>query len=108
MILISLANRIAFHCDIRVCFFNVRLVLSLCEIWAFAFIRFLIFVICWFGLLLFSFKKSNNNAQGGQSRASVPTVNSPDSNASTPRGTPNGAHIQPQLQGMNFYFFYFF
>ncbi|PON58867.1 26S proteasome regulatory complex, non-ATPase subcomplex, Rpn1 subunit [Parasponia andersonii] len=46
-----------------------------------------------------SFKKSNHNAQGGQSRASVPTVNSSDSNASTPRGVQNGAHVQQQLHG---------
>lgn len=46
-----------------------------------------------------SFKKTNNNAQGGQSRASVPAVNSSDSNASTPRGAPNGAHIHPQSHG---------
>ncbi|KAF5469930.1 hypothetical protein F2P56_010487 [Juglans regia] len=49
-----------------------------------------------------SFKKNNNNVQGGQSRASVPTVNSSSSessNPSTPRGTvlQNGSHVQPQL-----------
>lgn len=48
-----------------------------------------------------SFKKSNNNAQGGQSRGNVTTVNPLDSgNASTPRGgVQNGAHVQPQLHG---------
>ncbi|XP_042957906.1 eukaryotic translation initiation factor 4G-like isoform X2 [Carya illinoinensis] len=49
-----------------------------------------------------SFKKNNNNVQGGQSRASVSTVNSSSSessNPSTPRGTvlQNGSHVQPQL-----------
>ncbi|KAG6630504.1 eukaryotic translation initiation factor 4G isoform X1 [Carya illinoinensis] len=49
-----------------------------------------------------SVKKNNNNAQGGgQSRTSLPTVNSSSlesSNASTPRGTAvqNGSHVQPQ------------
>ncbi|KAF3445622.1 hypothetical protein FNV43_RR10798 [Rhamnella rubrinervis] len=47
-----------------------------------------------------SVKKSNNNAQGGQSRANVSTVHSSDStNASVPRGTQNGTHVQPQLRG---------
>lgn len=50
---------------------------------------------------MFSFKKPHNNAQGGQSRANVSTVHSSDStNASIPRGTQNGAHIQPHLHGM--------
>lgn len=58
--------------------------------------------------MCFSFKKNNNNAQGGgQSRASVPTVNSSpleSSNASTLRSTTvqNGSHVQPQLHGMIF------
>lgn len=54
-------------------------------------------------LYIFSFKKSNNNAQGGQSRGNVTTVNPLDSgNASTPRGgVQNGAHVQPQLHGMD-------
>ncbi|ONI22285.1 hypothetical protein PRUPE_2G118700 [Prunus persica] len=48
-----------------------------------------------------SFKKNNNNAQGGQSRGSVTTVNPLDSGiASTQRGgVQNGAHVQPQLHG---------
>lgn len=46
-----------------------------------------------------SFKKSNN-AQGGQSRVSLPAVNSSESsNASTPRNVQNGAHVPPQLHG---------
>ncbi|PQM34209.1 eukaryotic translation initiation factor 4G [Prunus yedoensis var. nudiflora] len=48
-----------------------------------------------------SYKKNNNNAQGGQSRGSVTTVNPLDSGiASTQRGgVQNGAHVQPQLHG---------
>ncbi|XP_061995975.1 eukaryotic translation initiation factor 4G-like [Rosa rugosa] len=48
-----------------------------------------------------SFKKSNNNAQGGQPRGNVATVNPSDpGSASTPRsGVPNGAHVQPQFHG---------
>lgn len=54
-------------------------------------------------MVVFSYKKTNNNAQGGHSRANVSTVHSSDStNASIPRGTQNGAHIQPQLHGMIF------
>jgi hypothetical protein len=52
----------------------------------------------------FSLKRNNNNARGGQSRASVPTVNSSSleySNVSTPRGAAvqNGSHVQPQFHG---------
>lgn len=80
-------------------------------------VRVVYFVICelrfhflyfaWAFLYVFSVKKNNNNAQGGgQSRTSLPTVNSSSlesSNASTPRGTAvqNGSHVQPQ-HGMNF------
>ncbi|XP_024192741.1 LOW QUALITY PROTEIN: eukaryotic translation initiation factor 4G [Rosa chinensis] len=48
-----------------------------------------------------SFKKSNNNAQGGQPRGNVATVNPSDpGSASAPRGgVPNGAHVQPQFHG---------
>ncbi|KAM1124994.1 hypothetical protein ACFX11_040513 [Malus domestica] len=48
-----------------------------------------------------SYKKNNNNAQGGQSRASVTTVNTQDSGiAFAQRGVvQNGAHAQPQLHG---------
>lgn len=103
MLLISIANRIDFDFDIRVCLF----VRSFCEIWGFAFYS-VFLILFWFFLFLFfvlhnwffSFKKTNNNAQGGQSRASVPAVNSSDSNASTPRGAQNGALIHPQLHGM--------
>ncbi|XP_048332271.2 eukaryotic translation initiation factor 4G isoform X1 [Ziziphus jujuba] len=50
-----------------------------------------------------SLKKSNNNAQGGQSRANISSVHSSDStNAAIPRGAQNGAHTQPQLQGESF------
>ncbi|CAN6703888.1 unnamed protein product [Malus baccata var. baccata] len=46
-----------------------------------------------------SFKKNNNNAQGGQSRASATTVNTQDSGiAFAQRGSvQNRAHVQPQL-----------
>ncbi|KAL5560716.1 hypothetical protein UlMin_036927 [Ulmus minor] len=47
-----------------------------------------------------SFNKSHNNAQGGQHRGNLPTVNPSDSsNAPTQRGVQNGAHIPPQLHG---------
>ncbi|KAL6125766.1 hypothetical protein ACLB2K_073820 [Fragaria x ananassa] len=48
-----------------------------------------------------SFKKTNNNAQGGQFRGNVAPVNPLDpGSASTPRGgVPNGAHVQPQYHG---------
>jgi hypothetical protein len=57
-----------------------------------------------FVCVCFSLKRDNNNAQGGQSRASVPTVNSSpleSSNVSTPRSAAvqNGSHVQPQFQG---------
>ncbi|XP_022735134.1 eukaryotic translation initiation factor 4G-like [Durio zibethinus] len=46
-----------------------------------------------------SFKKFNN-AQGGQSRVNSPAVNSSESsNALASCNIPNGAHVQPQLQG---------
>ncbi|XP_044501768.1 eukaryotic translation initiation factor 4G-like isoform X2 [Mangifera indica] len=44
-----------------------------------------------------SFKKSHN-AQGGQSRVNVPTVNA-SSNASASRNIQNGAPLQPRLRG---------
>ncbi|KAM1018904.1 hypothetical protein ACFX2C_040473 [Malus domestica] len=48
-----------------------------------------------------SFKKNNNNAQGGQSRASVTTVNTQDSGIAFAQrgGVQNRAHVQPQLHG---------
>ena len=70
-------------------------------------------------MCFFSYKKTSNNAQGGQSRAHVPTasVNSPSTTldssattnaaaASTPRTTAaavvqNGSHVHPQLHGMD-------
>lgn len=57
-----------------------------------------------FGFVCFSLKRNNNNAQGGQSRASVPTVNSSpleSSSVSTPRtaAVQNGSHVQPQFHG---------
>lgn len=69
-----------------------------------------VLVVCDLGFLFFcvyfSFnKRNNNNAQGGgQSRASVPTVNSSSletSNVSTPRSAAvqNGSHVQPQFHG---------
>ncbi|KAE8702023.1 Eukaryotic translation initiation factor 4G [Hibiscus syriacus] len=46
-----------------------------------------------------SFKKSNN-AQGGQSRANSPAVNSTESSsASAASNVQNGTHVQPRLQG---------
>ncbi|XP_050385005.1 eukaryotic translation initiation factor 4G [Argentina anserina] len=48
-----------------------------------------------------SFKKTNTNAQGGQSRGNVAPLNPLDpGTASTPRGgVPNGGHVQPQHHG---------
>ncbi|KAM1027603.1 hypothetical protein ACFX2G_041229 [Malus domestica] len=48
-----------------------------------------------------SYKKNNNNAQGGQSRASVTTVNTQDSGIAFAQrgGVQNRAHVQPQLHG---------
>lgn len=76
-----------------------------------------------FCVFFFSFKKNSNNAQGGQSRAHVPTVSvnssansatTLDSSATTnaaaaaaaaPRTTTaavqNGSHVHPQLHGMD-------
>ncbi|XP_048332276.2 eukaryotic translation initiation factor 4G isoform X2 [Ziziphus jujuba] len=46
-----------------------------------------------------SLKKSNNDTQGGKSRANVSSIHSWDTtNAAVPRGAQNGAHTQPQLQ----------
>lgn len=52
--------------------------------------------------MLFSFKKINNaQAQGGQSRGGLPTVNSTDlSNAPNPRGVQNGESQQIQSLGI--------
>ncbi|XP_042512377.1 eukaryotic translation initiation factor 4G-like isoform X2 [Macadamia integrifolia] len=47
-----------------------------------------------------SFKKSGNNAQGGQSRVSTVSVNS-ELNASAKSALQNGAHAQPPLQGVS-------
>ncbi|KAJ1375739.1 MIF4G-like, type 3 [Sesbania bispinosa] len=45
-------------------------------------------------------KKSNNNAQGGQSRVNPPLVNSAESNsAHAVRTIPNGSHVQPHHHG---------
>ncbi|CAJ1779180.1 unnamed protein product [Sphenostylis stenocarpa] len=45
-------------------------------------------------------KKSNNNAQGGQSRVNPTLVNSSESNSTyAARTVPNGSHIQPQIHG---------
>ncbi|KAM1188683.1 hypothetical protein ACFX13_025265 [Malus domestica] len=43
----------------------------------------------------------NNNAQGGQSRASVATINTKDSSIASAQhgGVQNGARVQPQLHG---------
>ncbi|RXH67550.1 hypothetical protein DVH24_027697 [Malus domestica] len=43
----------------------------------------------------------NNNAQGGQSRASVATINTKDSSIASAQhgGVQNGGHVQPQLHG---------
>ncbi|KAH7525317.1 hypothetical protein FEM48_Zijuj06G0212000 [Ziziphus jujuba var. spinosa] len=50
-----------------------------------------------------SLKKSNNDTQGGKSRANVSSIHSWDTtNAAVPRGAQNGAHTQPQLQGESF------
>ncbi|TQE12488.1 hypothetical protein C1H46_001879, partial [Malus baccata] len=48
-----------------------------------------------------SFKWHNNNAQGGQSRASVATINTKDSSIASAQhgGVQNGARAQPQLHG---------
>ncbi|RXH93306.1 hypothetical protein DVH24_013882 [Malus domestica] len=56
----------------------------------------------WPGPTIFSnrsFKKNNNNAQGGQSRASATTVNTQDSGIAFAQrgGVQNRAHVQPQL-----------
>jgi hypothetical protein len=66
-------------------------------------------LFCWLVIwvflgVCFSLKRDNNNAQGGQSRASVPTVNSSpmeSSNVLTPRSAAvqNGSHVQPQFHG---------
>ncbi|KAM2695465.1 hypothetical protein EV1_039955 [Malus domestica] len=58
----------------------------------------------WPGPTIFSnrsFKKNNNNAQGGQSRASATTVNTQDSGIAFAQrgGVQNRAHVQPQLHG---------
>ncbi|KAK7339223.1 hypothetical protein VNO77_19878 [Canavalia gladiata] len=45
-------------------------------------------------------KKSNNNAQGGQSRVNPTPVNSAESNSTyAARIVPNGTHVQPQIHG---------
>ncbi|KAK7293248.1 hypothetical protein RJT34_16111 [Clitoria ternatea] len=45
-------------------------------------------------------KKSNNNAQGGQSRVNPTPVNSAESNSTyAARTVPNGTHVQPQIHG---------
>ncbi|RDX78681.1 Eukaryotic translation initiation factor 4G [Mucuna pruriens] len=45
-------------------------------------------------------KKSNNNAQGGQSRVNPTPVNSAESNSTyAARTVPNGSHVQPQIHG---------
>ncbi|XP_027927370.1 eukaryotic translation initiation factor 4G-like isoform X2 [Vigna unguiculata] len=47
-------------------------------------------------------KKSNNNAQGGQSRVNPALVNSAESNSSyAARTVPNGSHVQPQIHGVS-------
>jgi hypothetical protein len=62
--------------------------------------------VSFFYCACFSFKRNNNNAQGGgQTRASVPTVNNSSSlessNLSTQRSAAvqNGSHVQPQFHG---------
>ncbi|TKY66257.1 Eukaryotic translation initiation factor 4G [Spatholobus suberectus] len=45
-------------------------------------------------------KKSNNNAQGEQSRVNPTPVNLADSNSTyAARNVPNGSHVQPQIHG---------
>ncbi|KAH1054445.1 hypothetical protein AAZX31_08G329700 [Glycine max] len=45
-------------------------------------------------------KKSNNNAQGGQSRVNPTPVNSTESNSTyAARTVPNGSHVQPHIHG---------
>ncbi|RZC29199.1 Eukaryotic translation initiation factor 4G isoform E [Glycine soja] len=45
-------------------------------------------------------KKSNNNAQGGQSRVNPTPVNSTESNSTyAARTVPNGSYVQPQIHG---------
>nr|KYP59217.1 Eukaryotic translation initiation factor 4G [Cajanus cajan] len=45
-------------------------------------------------------KKSNNNAQGGQSRVNPAPLNSAESNSTyAARTVPNGSHVQPQIHG---------
>ncbi|KAK7395545.1 hypothetical protein VNO78_16107 [Psophocarpus tetragonolobus] len=45
-------------------------------------------------------KKSNNNAQGGQSRVNPTLVNSTETNSTyAARTVPNGSHVQPQIHG---------
>lgn len=62
----------------------------------------LILTIFFFLVVLFSFKKTNN-AQGGQSRGGLPTVNSTDSsNAPNPRGVQNGESVRIQSLGILF------
>ncbi|KAK7373490.1 hypothetical protein VNO80_06900 [Phaseolus coccineus] len=47
-------------------------------------------------------KKSNNNAQGGQSRVNPAVVNSAESNSTyAARTVPNGSHVQPQIHGVS-------
>ncbi|XP_014523092.1 eukaryotic translation initiation factor 4G isoform X2 [Vigna radiata var. radiata] len=47
-------------------------------------------------------KKSNNNAQGGQSRVNPALVNSAESNSTyAARTVPNGSHLQPQIHGVS-------
>ncbi|RXI01476.1 hypothetical protein DVH24_014825 [Malus domestica] len=47
--------------------------------------------------------RHNNNAQGGQSRASVATMNTKDSSIASAEhgGVQNGARVQPQLHGFD-------
>lgn len=47
-----------------------------------------------------SYKKSNNNAQAGQSRVSGGIVNSDSNKASPASAVQNGAHSQPPLPGL--------
>lgn len=59
------------------------------------------FIIDFFIVACVSFnKKSNNNAQGGQSRVNPTPVNSAESNSTyAARTVPNGSHVQPQNYG---------
>lgn len=75
--------------------FSFKTIISGVFFYLFFYVLLILIVAC------FSFnKKSNSNAQGGQSRVNPTPVNSAESNnASLARTTPNGAHVQPQFHG---------